>query len=567
MGERILNRFELHDCLGSGGFGTVYRAWDERLEREVAVKAFVGRGAGDARVLREAQAAARLNHPGIVTLYELGEDGSRTYLVSELVAGATLAARSREGSLSDREIAEIGADVCDALAHAHAHGVVHRDIKPQNVLVAEPSGRAKLMDFGIARVLGGEPLTAAGDIVGTIAYMSPEQAEGDVAGPPSDVYSLALTLYECWTGTHPVARGTPAATARAIGDEIEPLCSLRPDLPAELGQLIDRCLWIDWSARPGLEELADGLEAVAPALSREPLGPLAERRPLTGPARILHHQALPPILGGAAVGTLTLAALAAAGSLPAWGLALPLLVGCLAAFAPRLGYLAAAGGLVGWLAIVSSKPGAALIVAVLTMPQVILLPSAPRLWPLPAAAPALGVIGLAPVYAALAGLAGSLRRRVLLGVLGYGWLLVAEGAWRKTLLFGVVKPAGGDWATRSAAAFADLIAPLASRPAVLGALVWALAAACLAPLVRGRAISLELLGVLVWAAALVSAQRLLSQWDDAVAPAAGGLIAGLSVLIAGALLYRSAAPRGPELGEAGVAASPIRGDSGSLRLP
>ena len=161
-------------------------------------------------MLREAQAAARLNHPGIVTLYEMGEEDGNALLVTELVDGDTLAQLNRDCALSDREIGEIGADLCEALDHAHCRAVVHRDIKPQNVLVTEDGEpRAKLMDFGVARLTDAAALTAPGDIVGTLAYMSPEQAEGRAAGPEADVYSLALMLYECWSGEHPTRRVDP----------------------------------------------------------------------------------------------------------------------------------------------------------------------------------------------------------------------------------------------------------------------------------------------------------------------------------------------------------------------
>ena len=157
VGSLVLNRFLIERRIGSGGFGTVYEAWDGRLERPVAVKAIESSGApGSDRVLREAQAAARLNHPGIVTLYEMGEEDGNALLVTELVDGRTLAQLNREGTLSDREIGEIGADLCEALDHAHARAVIHRDIKPQNVLVtADDEPRAKLMDFGVARLADG----------------------------------------------------------------------------------------------------------------------------------------------------------------------------------------------------------------------------------------------------------------------------------------------------------------------------------------------------------------------------------------------------------------------------
>ncbi len=256
----VLNRFVIERRIGSGGFGVVYEAWDGRLERPVAVKAIEQRGEAGRRVLREAQAAARLNHPGIVTLYELGEEDGNALLVTELVEGTTLARLSHEGVLSDREIGEIGADLCEALDHAHSRGVVHRDIKPQNVQVTEGEPRAKLMDFGIARLADDSPLTAAGDVVGTLAYMSPEQAEGRPAGPEADVYSLALTLYECWSGENPHRRSSPAATARAIGGRHRALRRLRPDLPRELSDAVDACLAARPNRRPSLEELGTAIE-------------------------------------------------------------------------------------------------------------------------------------------------------------------------------------------------------------------------------------------------------------------------------------------------------------------
>src|SRR5918992_243990 len=205
-GGLVLDRYRLERRLGAGGFGVVWLAFDEKLERPVAVKE-VRRDPDDpmpVRVLREARVAARLNHPGIVGLYELGSDDHAVYLVSELVRGRTFGELLRGGALSDRDVARIGAALCDALAHAHARDVIHRDVKPQNVMVvAEPAagaGFAKLTDFGVAHLADGDTLTRTGDVVGTLAYMAPEQAEGRPAGPECDVYSMALTLYEGWTG-------------------------------------------------------------------------------------------------------------------------------------------------------------------------------------------------------------------------------------------------------------------------------------------------------------------------------------------------------------------------------
>jgi serine/threonine protein kinase len=276
VGSLVLDRFLIERRIGGGGFGTVYEAWDGRLERPVAVKAIDSAGsAGCDRVLREAQAAARLNHPGIVTLYELGEEDGSALLVTELVEGDTLDRLNRGGGLSDRDVGEIGAYLSEALENTHSSSVVHRDLKPQNVLVDETGDgvRAKLMDFGVARLTDAASLTLPGDVVGTLAYMAPEQAEGrsDV-GPEADVYSLALILYECWTGENPNRRATPAATARAIGSRPRPLRRARPDLPRALGEAVDACLEPRPSRRPSLEQLGEAIEDSLDLLADAPAG-------------------------------------------------------------------------------------------------------------------------------------------------------------------------------------------------------------------------------------------------------------------------------------------------------
>src|SRR5215218_7495803 len=259
-GPRLaLGRYRLERRLGAGGFGIVWLAWDEKLEREVAVKAIPREDGSGERVEREARAAARLNHPGIVGVYELASDTDDVYLVSELVRGRTLAELVRAKAISDRDVARIGIALCDALDHAHDRGVIHRDVKPQNVMVvADPAagaGFAKLADFGVAHVVSDSPLTHTGDVVGTLAYMAPEQAEGRGVGPASDVYSLALTLYEAWTGSNPVRGGGPAATARRVGRPLPSLSGMRRDLPLELCDAIDDALEVDPALRPSPKQL------------------------------------------------------------------------------------------------------------------------------------------------------------------------------------------------------------------------------------------------------------------------------------------------------------------------
>jgi len=262
----VLGRYRLKKRLGTGAFGSVWSARDERLDRDVAVKLLSRERIVHARFEREARAAARLQHPGIVTLYEAAVDDEGAYLVSELVRGRTLDAALAQGSLSDRDILEVGIALADALAHAHAEGVIHRDVKPSNVLVptraAGLADRAKLTDFGVAHLAGGDSLTRTGDVVGTLAYMAPEQADGFEVGPLADLYSLALVLYEALSGVNPQTdRG-----GRAVGSRrwfVPPLRRLRRDLPRGLAAAIDRAL----RERPGERgTLADLRAALADGL-------------------------------------------------------------------------------------------------------------------------------------------------------------------------------------------------------------------------------------------------------------------------------------------------------------
>ncbi len=252
----VMGRYRLTKRLGSGAFGTVWSARDERLDRDVAVKLLPRERVIHARFEREARAAARLQHPAIVTLYEAAVDDEGAYLVSELVRGRTLDALLEQGKLSDREIVEIGLSLCDALAHAHSEGVIHRDVKPSNVLVPNRSSgsgdRAKLTDFGVAHVVGGATLTRTGDVIGTLAYMAPEQADGREAGPEADLYSLALVLYEALTGVNPQEYGAHARRGRSF---VPPVRRQRRDLSRHLAAGIDQALRPRMSERGTLQDL------------------------------------------------------------------------------------------------------------------------------------------------------------------------------------------------------------------------------------------------------------------------------------------------------------------------
>ena len=199
--------------LGRGGFAEVFEAYDRQLSRPVALKVIDERRGLSARVLREVQAAAALSHPNVVALYDYFADGERSYLVWELVRGEPLSTLRDE--LDDAEAVGVMAQALAAIAHAHGQGVVHRDVKPQNIMLDE-HGCAKVMDFGIARLNDTDTLTAEGDMLGTVAYMSPEQAAGRRVGPATDVYSAAVVLFELLTGVSPVRGATTAETLSNI---------------------------------------------------------------------------------------------------------------------------------------------------------------------------------------------------------------------------------------------------------------------------------------------------------------------------------------------------------------
>ena len=471
-GNTVLQRFEITDRLGTGGFGSVYRAWDNRLERDVAVKVIeTGPDSGE-RVQREAQAAARLNHPGIVTLFVFEYRYGQAYLVSELVEGSTVRQLIDVNGLSDRDIAEVGADVCEALDHAHSRGVVHRDLKPANLIVERRGGAAKLMDFGIARITDAEDLTMTGDVLGTLAYMSPEQAEGQTVGSQSDVYSLCLTLFEAWTGRNPRRRSTPTATARAMTEQVPSLLRFRPDLPPELIDVIDSGLQQDPGYRPSIEELGIVLEDSINWLddTRPEGADLLKKRPdrqftFSEFARI-----------GAAAGTAAMVAtvLIASGEAdPASVLVLSVSTALISLLHARAGFLFAGVASSAWLLVFADMPGAALVLGLLTVPVAIFNRGTGRTLAIAPLGPVLGTLGFAPFLPILSAAAENGRDRAMLAGTGLLWTVLAEAATGRSLLFGSVPKAPSGWENSIGSALSDLLVPtLATSTFVLSLAVW-----------------------------------------------------------------------------------------------
>jgi eukaryotic-like serine/threonine-protein kinase len=264
--EVIAERYELEELVGTGGMSTVYRARDQLLERYVALKVLHPHYADDEeyveRFRREARSVAQLSHPHIVTVIDRGEDDGQQYIVFEYVDGENLKELiERTGPLPTRRAVEFGLEIADALAFAHENGLIHRDVKPQNVLIT-PDGNAKVTDFGIARSLEVEHgMTQTGTVLGTSNYLSPEQASGKPTTPSTDVYSLGVVVYELLTGEVPFPGENFVAIAMKHINDLPPdLLEQRPDVPLRLAAAVDRAMEKDPERRFGtMDEFASEL--------------------------------------------------------------------------------------------------------------------------------------------------------------------------------------------------------------------------------------------------------------------------------------------------------------------
>jgi serine/threonine protein kinase len=272
--------YEIISLLGAGGMGEVYRAHDPRLRRDVAIKVISRALATDAvtvdRFIREALSASALNHPNVVTIYETGDTHNGRYIAMELVQGVTLREALREG-LDPEAARDIGRQVAEALAVAHGAQIVHRDVKPENVMVRE-DGYVKVLDFGLARVERVERdgvsatvsfATGSGLVIGTVGYMSPEQARGEMVTAASDVFSLGVVMYEALTGQHPFPATSALGVMHAILTDVPVAPShLREGLPGAYDQIVLECLQKDPRLRPTAHDVANVLKHASSASLR-----------------------------------------------------------------------------------------------------------------------------------------------------------------------------------------------------------------------------------------------------------------------------------------------------------
>ncbi len=324
----VLDRYRPLRPLGRGGSGSVWLARDERTGLEVALKIVPQEGKRAARAAREMEAASRLRHERCVRAYDFGADDGHVYIAYEYVRGRTLRELIRLGELDDAAAVELSAQILEGLAHAHRRGIVHRDVKPSNVLVEDGAElAARVLDFGLAQFDDADTLTAVGDVPGTLAYISPERLDGRDATTRSDVWAVGVILWEALAGSHPFWGVPLADVAAAIASGAPPLSARRGDLPRRLLAAVDSALSVDPERRPPASRLATDLRE---ALVAAPPDRAARRSPARRPRSAKRVRPLaPPVPLAERVAPASLAAVAAvvgASVLPFWPASLVVLL-------------------------------------------------------------------------------------------------------------------------------------------------------------------------------------------------------------------------------------------------
>ncbi len=489
--ELVLERYRPLRPLGRGGSGSVWLARDERTGLEVALKIVPREGKRAARAMREMEAASKLRHKRCVRAYGFGGDDGHVYIAYEYVAGNTMRDLLRSGRLTDRDAVEIAAQSLEALAHAHRHGIVHRDVKPSNVLVEDgPDVNVRLLDFGLAQFDEADTLTAVGDVPGTLAYIAPERLTGGEASERSDVWAVGVMLWEALAGQHPFWGVPLPQVAGAIEAGAPPLATERRDLPSRLLAAVDRALAPAAERRPSAAELAHELREAFTAPR-----PRAERAPRAAKAakpRVVSVQPAPGIrIAGAALCGLT--AGFGAVLLPFWppGLvaAIAIAAALLWAWYPRLGLAAALAAPV--LPLGNAAQGAAVAWAVVAAAWLALSWRRPREGLAFAAGPLLTPLGLlalvplavqvvkGPVHRALHTVTAVLAAALVAGLSGVPLPLTGEAT-------GDLGLAGSEQPLEVARAIADLLRESAGLITTSLALA---AAAVLLPYARRRGLA------------------------------------------------------------------------------
>jgi hypothetical protein len=335
--ELVLGRYRPVRPLGSGGSGSVWLSVDEQTGLDVALKIIPREGKAAARAEREALAARRLRHEHCVRAYDVGHDPSHVYIAYEYVPGRTLREAIRAGAMTDADAVEATAQVLDALAHAHRAGIVHRDVKPANILVEDSEELSvRLLDFGLAQFDGADTLTAVGDVPGTLAYISPERLEGKDASPASDIWSVGVLLWEMLADRHPFWGMPLQEVARAIQAGAPPIETERRGLPRRLATAVNAALSPDPAARPSASDLAAALRGSQRNGSAHAERAARVEKPAEDVAPVLVHARRIVPAGLAVIGAVLGASL-----LPFWPpelvAAIAVAAGAATLFRPRLG--------------------------------------------------------------------------------------------------------------------------------------------------------------------------------------------------------------------------------------
>jgi hypothetical protein len=492
----VLGRYRPLRPLGTGGSGSVWLARDEHAEREVALKVVPREGKAGSRAEREVEAATRLRHPRCLRALALARDERHVYVAYPYVAGSTLREALRGGALEDWRAVEAAEQILEALAHAHGKGIVHRDVKPANVML-EQGGEVsvRLLDFGLAQIDHADTLTAAGDVPGTLAYIAPERLDGEEATGAADVWSVGVLLWEALAGRHPFWAVSPLETARRVERGAQPLAELRPDLPRELCRAVDRMLALDPRQRPTAKQAHHLLGAAEAARGRR-------EHAASSPAGLRERVPHAALAAAFAAGAAALLPFFPGG----WAILLAALVGVAAFLSPRAGLALALA--VPLLPLGNASLGLALAYVPLALLWLALFARDARSGLLFVSGPLLGALHLLPLVPLVAQRASGPVRAAATALAAVGTAVAVATASKGALpLTGEPPPTtpGIGAADRPTAPLDTAIAALGSRPTlVVAALVLAAAAAAAVP-ARRRG----LWGVAAWGAALLPALLLL----------------------------------------------------------
>jgi eukaryotic-like serine/threonine-protein kinase len=522
--ELVLGRYRAVRPLGSGGNGSVWLAQDVETGLDIALKIIPREGKAAARAEREAHASRRLRHERCIRAYDVGHDGSHVYIAYEYVPGRTVREALRADELTDGDTIEIGAQVLDALAHAHRTGIVHRDVKPSNVLLEHSEGVAvRLLDFGLAQFDGADTLTAVGDVPGTLAYISPERLAGDEATPASDVWSVGVLLWESLAGDHPFWGMPLQEVASAIEKGAPPLGTRRPDLPRRLLAAVDAALALEPERRPRASALAVDLRGALQPQDRRAARDKHMPEQATTVAASLVQRALPAAL---ALATAWLGVTL----LPFWPAALAVAIvlacGLAAAYEPRLGLAVALATPIFPLGNLSQ--GAAILYGGLALGWLVLFWRQARfglLFTLGPLAAAIGALPLVPL--AVQPVRGAVRRAAMAAASVLVTVLVAGIAGGRVPLQPVrLEPLGVAPADSAADVAFALWSALVASPAILAGTALAALAAGVLPFARARSrFGVAAVGAVVVAGAVATGASFIA---IPLALAVWGLAAGLA---------------------------------------